>query len=180
VITAALAFLKLAGGWLLGVLRSLPWWAWLVVALLAAGWLYGERQHVQGAAEVQARWDAAATIEAQQRRDLEVKQDKVTTKVEIQYRDRVQTVKVKGDTIIKEIVRYVPIDSPDLPPGFRVLHDAAAANELPDPAGIAYAAPVPAATVAETVAANYTGCHANAVAIEEWQNWANRQKALNP
>jgi hypothetical protein len=137
-------------------------------------------RHAQGAAEVQGRWDAAATIEAQQRRDLEVKQDKVTTKVEIQYRDRVQTVKVKGDTIIKEIVHYVPIDSPDLPAGFRVLHDAAAENELPDPARIADAAPVPAATVAETVAANYTGCHANAVAIEEWQNWANQQKTLNP
>ncbi len=46
-----------------------------------------------------------------------------------QYVDRVQTIRLKGDTIIKEIPRYVPIQADAscvVPRGFVRLHDAAA------------------------------------------------------
>jgi hypothetical protein len=176
--TAILAFLKIGIGWLWSALKALPWWAWLVIGLLFAGWLYGERRHAHGAAEVQGRWDAAATIEAQQRRDTEAKQDKVTTKTVIEYVDRVRTIRVKGDTIIKEVVKYVPLDTPDLPPGFRVLHDAAAANELPDASRIATSEPVSAQVATETVAGNYTACHVELEKLAKLWNWAEDQSRL--
>lgn len=176
--TAVLAFLKISAGWIWSILKALPWWAWLVAGLLLAGYLYGEHKEAQGAAEVQGRWDDAATIEAQQRRDTEAKQNQVTTKTVIEYVDRVQTIKVKGDTIIKEVVKYVPLDTPDLPPGFRVLHDAAAANELPDAARIATAEPVSAQVATETVAGNYTACHVELEKLARLWNWAEDQSRL--
>ena len=46
-----------------------------------------------------------------------------------------------------------------LPPGFRLLHDAAAAGEAIDDTRIADAAPVAPAVVARTVAENYASCN---------------------
>ncbi|WP_124983238.1 hypothetical protein [Ralstonia solanacearum] len=83
-----------------------------------------------------------------------------------QYVDRVQTIRLKGDTIIKEIPRYVPIQadaSCAVPGGFVRLH-AAAAGTVPDSdTGDADAAPsgVALSTVAATIAENYTDSHAN-------------------
>ncbi|WP_057395573.1 hypothetical protein, partial [Ralstonia solanacearum] len=84
-----------------------------------------------------------------------------------QYVDRVQTIRLKGDTIIKEIPRYVPIQADAacvVPRGFVRLHDAAAAGSVPDPGtGDADAAPsgVALSSVAAAVADNYTDSHAN-------------------
>ncbi|WP_052477627.1 hypothetical protein, partial [Ralstonia solanacearum] len=84
-----------------------------------------------------------------------------------QYVDRVQTIRLKGDTIIKEIPRYVPIQADAacvVPRGFVRLHDAAATGSVPDPGtGDADAAPsgVALSSVAAAVADNYTDSHAN-------------------
>jgi hypothetical protein len=51
--TVAAAIAK--GAW--GFLRAIPWQVWLVVAVLAAGWLYGEHTRAEGEAKVQAKWD---------------------------------------------------------------------------------------------------------------------------
>ncbi|APF85655.1 hypothetical protein HI806_02120 [Ralstonia solanacearum] len=91
-----------------------------------------------------------------------------------QYVDRVQTIRLKGDTIIKEIPRYVPIQADAscvVPRGFVRLHDAAA-GAVPDPgAGDADAAPsgVALSTVAGTVADNYTDSHANSAQLTDLQ-----------
>ncbi|MDB0511053.1 hypothetical protein [Ralstonia solanacearum] len=91
-----------------------------------------------------------------------------------QYVDRVQTIRLKGDTIIKEIPRYVPIQADAscvVPLGFVRLHDAAAGT-VPDPGpGDADAAPsgVALSTVAATVADNYTDSHANSEQLTELQ-----------
>lgn len=64
-------------------------------------------------------------------------------------------------TVTKEVLRevpvYVPADSPPLPGGWRVLHDAAARGVPADPAapGGADADPVPAQDAAATVVENY-------------------------
>jgi len=88
-------------------------------------------------------------------------------KVVTQYVDRVQVVRAKGDTIIKEVPVYVDREADracTVPVGFVRVHDGAAAN-LPvggprnadaAPSGVALSA------VAATVAGNYTTCHENA------------------
>jgi K+-sensing histidine kinase KdpD len=102
------------------------------------------------AAEAHALAEAARTIADAQTAD----------RVVTQYVDRVRTVSEAAQVITKEVPVYVPSDACTLPPGFRVLHDAAAAGTLPEPAYLADAAPADAQTVAATVADNYATCHA--------------------
>ncbi|MFJ4288758.1 hypothetical protein ACIP1U_03055 [Cupriavidus sp. NPDC089707] len=91
------------------------------------------------------------------------------------YVDRVQTIQVKGDTIIKEVPRYVPVQADaacTVPVGFVRLHDAAATGALLDPdPGDADAAPsgIALSTVAATVAGNYTSSLADAEQLSALQ-----------
>lgn len=90
------------------------------------------------------------------------------------YVDRVQTVKVKGDTIIKEIPRYVPVEADaacTVPAGFVRLHNAAATGVLDSHPGDADAAPsgIPLSAVAGTVTDNYTAGHINAAQLTALQ-----------
>lgn len=92
------------------------------------------------------------------------------------YVDRVQTIRVKGDTIVKEIPRYVTVEADaacTVPGGFVRLHDTAAAGGVlgQDPGG-ADAAPsgVPLSAVADTVAGNYTTGHVNAARLTALQD----------
>lgn len=162
-----------------GILKAVPFWVWVALGLLIAAFLYGESRYRAGQAERQALWDAAATAEAQQRRETDLRQVDATQKVEIVYRDRIQTVTVKGDTIIKKVPVYVPVDSPDMPPGFRLLHDAAALqHDLPGEAAIATSDPASAQDVATTVADNYKTCHLYRAAVTAWETWADDQERL--
>ncbi|MDR9130216.1 hypothetical protein FEP35_04307 [Burkholderia multivorans] len=88
-------------------------------------------------------------------------------KVVTQYVDRVQVVREKGDTIVKEVPVYVDREADRacaVPVGFVRVHDAAAANvPVGDPGSAdAAAAGVTLSAVAATVAGNYTTCHENA------------------
>lgn len=92
------------------------------------------------------------------------------------YIDRVQTIQVKGDTIIKEIPHYVPVEADaacTVPAGFVRLHDAAATGAVlldPHP-GDADAAPsgIPLSAVVRTVAGNYTTGHIDAERLRSLQ-----------
>ncbi|MBN3506518.1 hypothetical protein [Burkholderia cenocepacia] len=88
-------------------------------------------------------------------------------KVVTQYVDRVQLVREKGDTIIKEVPVYVDREADRacvVPVGFVRVHDGAAANMPVGDPGSADAAPsgIALSAVAATVAGNYTTCHENA------------------
>jgi hypothetical protein len=79
-------------------------------------------------------------------------------------------------TITKETIREVPVFVPvdgacPLPPGWRVLHDAAAAGEVPDPSRIPDAAPADPQAAASAVADNYGSCHENAEQLRALQQW---------
>ena len=92
-----------------------------------------------------------------------------------QYVDRERVIRLKGETIVKEVPRYVPIQADAacvVPRGFVRLHDAAAAGAVPDPnSGDADAAPssVALSAVAGTVAGNYTDSHANSAQLRSLQ-----------
>lgn len=64
--------------------------------------------------------------------------------------------------------------------GFVRLHDAAAAGDLPEPAGDADAAAarIALSAVARTVASNYQTCHENAEQLRALQAWVNEMKAI--
>jgi len=141
----------------------------LAVALIGFGW-------VTGAGHVQAQWDAAVQQQSQQTAAIRERQAQATAKVVTEYVDRVRIVREKGDTIIKEVPVYVPVQADaacTINRGFVRLHDAAAAGELPEPAGgaDAPAAGLALSAVAETVTANYQTCHENAEQLRALQVW---------
>lgn len=148
--------------------------ALLAVAVLAF-WAYGEAKYRAGQAERQKLWDESTALLQAEVRRVEAERDAATGQVEIRVVEKLRTIHEKGDTIVKQVPVYVPAESCDLPGGWRLLHNAAAAGQVPDPAGLPDAAPVPAQTAAITVAENYTGCNANAEVIEGWQQWAKKQ-----
>ncbi|HDR9512016.1 hypothetical protein C5615_37425 [Burkholderia cepacia] len=88
-------------------------------------------------------------------------------KVVTQYIDRVQVVREKGDTIIKEVPVYVDREADRacvVPVGFVRVHDGAAGNVPVGDPGSTDAAPsgITLSAVAATIAGNYTTCHENA------------------
>nr|WP_254210449.1 hypothetical protein [Burkholderia multivorans] len=143
--------------------------ATLGVALVGFGW-------IKGASHVQAQWDAAIQQRALQAAAARERQAQATVKVVTQYVDRVRVVREKGETIIKEVPGYVPVQADaacTINRGFVRLHDAAAAGELPEPARDADAASagIALSAVAGTVAANYQTCHENAEQLRALQAW---------
>ncbi len=99
------------------------------------------------------------------------------TKVVTKYVDRVQVVRERGATITKEVPVYVTAQADaacPVPVGFVRIHDAAAQGaDLAGSAGDpdAPAAGVALSTVADTVAGNYTACHANAEQVVALQDY---------
>lgn len=69
---AAWALVKAGAGRLFGLLRAIPWPVWLALAVLAAGWRWGEHQHDVGAEAERARWIAAqAEVDARTKAETE-------------------------------------------------------------------------------------------------------------
>jgi hypothetical protein len=101
--------------------------------------------------------------------------DHVTTVVETKYLPQVVRQQVVTETIIKEVPVYVPADAPDLPAGFRELHDAAAQGRLPDPSRIRDGSAVSAQDVASVVTENYGVCRADQLKLQELQEWVREQ-----
>lgn len=144
----------------------------ILAALVAYQWrAYGARRYDEGALSVRTEYAVRDAI-------MQPKQAAASERVVVEYVDRMQVVYQRGATITKEIPVYVPVDSCALPPGFRVLHDAAARGEIPDPAAIANAQPAPARDVAAVVVDNYTTCQANAETLIGLQKWVREQETL--
>ncbi len=124
----------------------------LSIALVGFSW-------IKGASHVQAQWDAAIHQQTLQAAAVRERQAQATVKVVTQYVDRIRVVREKGDTIIKEVPVYVPVQADaacTINRGFVRLHDAAAAG---------------------TVAANYQTCHENAEQLRALQWWISEVRA---
>lgn len=148
----------------------------LAVLLIILG-VYGiGRWH--GSTATQEQWDAEKLAQAVRVAETKTAQAETAVKVVTEYVDRIQVVREKGDTIIKKVPVYVPTDSCSLPGGFRVLHDAAAANTLPDSTRVADAPAADAQTVAATVADNYNTCNGIREQLIALQAWAKAQGAI--
>ena len=151
-------------------------WPYRLLALAALGLALVGFGWVKGARHVQAQWDTAVQQQALQVAAARERQAQATVKVVTEYVDRIRIVREKGETIIKEVPIYVPVQADaacTINRGFVLLHDAAAAGELPEPAGDAdaAAAEITLSAVARTVAANYQTCHENAEQLRALQEW---------
>ena len=159
----------------------IPWpYRWLALVLLAAA-LFGFGW-IKGAGHAQTQWDAAVQQQTLQATAIRERQALATVKVVTEYVDSVRIVREKGDTIIKEVPVYVPVQADaacTINSGFVRLHDAAAAGELPEPArdADAAAAGIALSTVAGTFAANYQTCHENAEQLSALQAWVREMGA---
>lgn len=153
---------------------KIPWQVWacagLVALLVGAGW----KLYDLGQDHKQAEWDAAVERGKVILRNMQTNQGTVTTKVVTETVEKIKVVKEKGDVIVKTVKVLVPSDSCPLPGGFRVLHDAAAANTIPDTSQGATAEPVPAQTAATTVTENYTTCNAAIADLQGLRQWVTR------
>lgn len=124
----------------------------------------------------QEQWDKAVKRGQVIVDRLKSEQGKITVKTEVRYVDRVKIIKEKGEERVKVVTKFIPAGTPDLPSGFRLLHDSAAAGTFPGTAE--GGSPVPVRTVAETVSRNYDVCHQWKAALDEQVLWARRQREL--
>ncbi len=159
-------------------------WPYRLLALAALGLTLVGFGWVKGAGHVQAQWDAAVQQQALQATAVREEQAQATVKVVTEYVDRIRVVREKGDTIIKEVPVYVPVQADaacTINRGFVRLHDAAAAGALPEPARDtdAAAAGIALSAVAGTVATNYQTCHQTAEQLRALQTWV-REMAAEP
>lgn len=157
----------------------------LVVLLLALGgckiMAYGDAQFDAGKAEVQKDWDAAVERGKAEVARLQAEAGKVEIRTVVEYRDRIQTIRLKGEERVREVQVFVPAGVAELPGGFRLFHDAAARGEpLPDPAAIADAAPVDAQDLARTLSVNYDGWREDAARLIELQDYVYELCKTNP
>jgi hypothetical protein len=135
----------------------------LIVVVFVSGWLHGSNS----ASKKYEEQAAALRLQAAER----------SVKVVTKYVDRVKVVREKGETIIQEVPIYVPTTAPDLPGGFRLLHNATVSGQVPDPTGIADAPAVSAQDATRTVIDNYTTCHLNSeqlIALQDWLREVNK------
>lgn len=161
-------------------LKGVPLWVWAVLVLLGAGLFYGHLRYEAGQADIQQAWDASVERGKKEVARLTEAAGKVTVRVETQTVEKIVTIREKGRAIetVREV--FVPVDSGNLPGAFRLFYDGAIEGSVPDPAGIADAAPVPIADVADTHAINSQLCHIAYATVEGWQTWAAEQSRLNP
>lgn len=157
-------------------LRALPYVLGALLVWGAYEWAYS-----RGEASVQADWDAAIQRGKAEVARLKSEAGKITVRTETEYVEVERVIRVKGDTIVKQVPVYVPAGLPDLPGPFRVFHDAAATQTpLPQAPAADDGAPVAPQAVAATVADNYVTCHQNAARLSALQAWVTEQYNLNP
>lgn len=160
--------------------KRIPAWVWVALLCVAGLWFFGRYQKEQGREEVRAEWQASIQKGKKEIERIKAESERVTVKVETKYVDRIKEVRVKGDTIVQKIPVYISRDLPELPGSFRVWHDAAAQNIIPEASADLDAAPVAPVDVAATVAANYATCHATSEQLTGLQEWVREQQRINP
>lgn len=141
----------------------------LVVAIWGYGFSCGVHHVEQRDQKLAARTEAA--------RDAEVARlAKVRERISYQYIPQVREIEAKARTIIQEVPKYVTVESDRacvVPVGFRVLHDAAARNALPETGSGPNdaASGITLSTVGATVAGNYATCNAVRLQLTKLQEW---------
>lgn len=157
-----------------------PWARWLALALaFAFVFMFGDMRgrSVEGQKHIEyVQKQAAQAVKINQA------QTKVVVQTEIQYRDRIQVVKEKGDVVIKEVPVYITAETDQqfpVPLGFVRMHDAAANGDdsgAPSDSD-GKASGVKISEVATTVAENYGQCRIWREQLIGWQTYYENLRA---
>lgn len=148
--------------------------------VIALGWFGIERLIHIGKAQARAEYAEKITEVYAHIDALNQGQNSINTRLDELFRAKANVVREQGKTIKEKVTVYVPTTTPDLPAGFRVLHDAATdGSPVPDASGLSDGARVPAQEVAGTIIDNYTGCRENALKVEGFQQWVIEQRELS-
>lgn len=159
-------------------LKKIPYQIWLLIGLVVLFYGYGEVSYRAGKEVVQKEWDASKqrgqAIVDQLKKDATT----INTVIDTETAARTEYIYVKGDTIIKQIPVYIPAGTPDLPAGYRVLHDAAATSTVPGRPEDIEAAPVRVEDATKTTVENYTTCLVWREEVVAWRKWYAEQSQL--
>lgn len=141
-----------------------------------------------GKQQIQAKWDADAIAKDESLKraiaELHLAQAKTNVIVETKYIDRIKTVQIKGDTIVKYIPQIItPKDDAAclLPNNYEWMLDTAADpnsnTPLPSTSGVTNGTS-PTITLSEaskSVIDNYTICNQNSAQLTALQEWVTLQ-----
>lgn len=154
---------------------ALRWWPQiagaLAVLLIVGGTYRAGVVHERNRQTAAAAEQRELRLRVEQR--LRAETDRLAADLEAARAQR----QVVTRTITREVPRYVREPAPQCADaglhagGFRVLHDAAAAGVVPDPARVADAPAVGAAAAAGTIADNYAACLDWRAQVIGWQQW---------
>jgi len=168
-ITTALAFVT--GNW-----ARLAIYGLVIAGALATAAGVGYHKGVQRLWDYQVEQAQAAVA-------IVVKQGKVTERVVTEYIEIQGKTRTITNTIEKEVIKYVEagLDRCPLSRAAVGLHDAAAANTLPDPARSTdgTASGVEVAALTQTCTENYAEYHRTAARLTSLQAWAREQQKVN-
>lgn len=156
---------------------------YLMVALAIVIFLW--RVYAAGANSVQDKWDAANEKTKLEIAVLTSKANAVTTKVETVYVDRIKTVTLKGETIVKTIPQYITVTDNAacvIPNGFVRVWNSAIQNIVSDAPNETDRGPaaVSLSEVAENAAINFTTCNKYIEQNAGMKQWIKEQRAINP
>ena len=153
-------------------LKLVPPPIWYALAAVLAVGAFGHFRYKAGVEDEKKRQAGARAILEARISTLKGRLTNSATKVVTRTVTKIVEVEGKTKILKEKVPYYVPIDAPDLPAGFRLLHDAAAiGRDDPSPADVAHAEPVEAQAVATTVIENYGACHKNEALLVGWQEW---------
>jgi len=147
----------------------------LVISAALVGAQYNERSWAIRVAEQQAEIARLQAASAE-----------ITAKVVTRYIDRTRVVKENSDAVIREIPVYITPEADaacTITAAAVLLHDAAAANQVPDAARLAHAGAASNITLSrllDTTVTNYGTFYEVREQLRALQDWVREQHKLNP
>jgi hypothetical protein len=139
--------------------------------------------YMEGGVSNQEKWQAKVAEVKLEMAKKDTASAEATTKVITEYVTKIQVVREKGDTIVKQIPTYITKDADakcDVSNSFVMLHDSASQNEIPDSTRTidAGTSKVKISGVAETVIDNYTTYYEVAEQLKSLQQWIKSQESI--
>ena len=153
----------------------LPYKLLAIGAIVIGAFVFG---YMRGTAYAEAELAKFTARAAEQVAELERENAEISNRVQIEYVDRVRTIKEK-EYVYVDTAENIVAGQCDLSNGWVHTHDASATNDGADPTRAADESPsgVIDNQALATVAKNYSKCEANAEQLRQLQQWIRDNKA---